>query len=174
MEITKAMRIEITEGEQARLWQKRSTKNLRAYLKFLEGESHQYRLTKGDNARARQLFEEAIALDPGFARAYVGLGVAHWYDARYGWVESRAKSIKIALKYTQKAIELDDTLDIAYTMIGAVYLLKRQHEKHIAQAGATVRVSGAWQRKRVGASQRKQIDLKTCKRGSLLQQGGIL
>jgi adenylate cyclase len=134
MEITKAMRIEITEGEQARLWQKRSTVNLKAYLKYLEGTSYQYRITKEDNTRARQLFEEAIALDPGFANAYMGLGYAHWFDARFGWVESRAKSIKIAFKYAQKAIELDDTLDIAYTLIGGIYLLKRQHEKNIAQA----------------------------------------
>jgi TolB-like protein/Tfp pilus assembly protein PilF len=134
MEITKAMRIELTEGEQARLWQKRSTKNLKAYLKYLEGTSYQYRLTKKDNTRARELFEEAIALDPGFANAYVGLSAAHWYDARYGWVESRAKSIKIAFKYAQQAMELDDTSDLAHTLIGAVYLLKGQHEKNIAQA----------------------------------------
>jgi adenylate cyclase len=134
MKIINALQVELTEGEQVRLWQKRSTKNLKAYLKFLEGQSYQYRQTKEDNTRARQLFEEAIALDPGFANAYVSLGYAHWSDARYGWVESRAKSIKIAFEYAQKAIELDDTLDIAYTLIGGIYLLKRQHEKNIAQA----------------------------------------
>jgi adenylate cyclase len=146
MEITKAMRIEITEGEQARLWQKRSTVNLKAYLKFLEGTGYSYRLTKEDNTRARQLFEEAIALDPGFANAYVSLGYAHWSNARFGWVESRAKSIKIAFKYAQKAIELDDTSDLAHTLIGGVYLLKRQHEKNIAQAERAIAINpnGAW------------------------------
>ena len=134
MQITKAMRIEITEGEQARLWQKGSTKNLKAYLKFLEGQSYQYRQTKEDNTRARQLFEEAIALDPGFANYYVSLGYTHWSDARYGWVESRGKSIDIAFKYAQRGLELDDTSDIAYTLIGAIYLMKRQYEKNIAQA----------------------------------------
>ena len=146
MEITKAMRIEITEGEQARLWQKRSTANLKAYLKFLEGTGYSYRLTKEDNTRGRQLFEEAIALDPGFANAYVSLGYAHWSNARHGWVESRAKSIKIAFKYAQKAIELDDTLDLAHTLIGGVYLLKGQHAKNIAQAERAIAINpnGAW------------------------------
>ena len=146
MEITKAMRIEITEGEQARLWQKRSTTNLKAYLKFLEGQSYQYRQTKEDNTRARQLFEEAIALDPDFANAYVSLGYAHWLNARHGWVESRAKSIKIAFKYAHKAIELDENSDLAHTLIGGIYLLKREHDKNIAQAERAIAINpnGAW------------------------------
>ncbi|MGD9041546.1 MAG: tetratricopeptide repeat protein, partial [Desulfobacteraceae bacterium] len=141
MEITKAMRIEITEGEQARLWQKCATMNLKAYLKLLEGMEHHYRLTKEDNARARQLFEEAIALEPEFANAYVSLGATHFYDARYGWSGSRARSIEMAFKYAQKAIALDDTSDLAHTLIGGVYLLKRQHEKNIAQAERAIAIN---------------------------------
>ncbi|MGD9183167.1 MAG: adenylate/guanylate cyclase domain-containing protein, partial [Desulfobacterales bacterium] len=91
MAITKAMNIELGEGEQARLWHKGTT-NLKAYLKNLEGVSYIYRITKEDNTRAQQLFEEALVFDPGYAVAYVNLGWVHWYDARYGWVESRNKS----------------------------------------------------------------------------------
>jgi TolB-like protein/Flp pilus assembly protein TadD len=64
----------------------------------------------------------------------VSLGYTHWSDARYGWVESRGKSIDIAFKYAQRGLELDDTSNIGYTLIGAIYLMKRQHEKNIAQA----------------------------------------
>ena len=146
MAIIKALNIELIEGEQARLWQKHSTAKLNAYLKYLEGMSYYYRLTKEDNIRARQLFEEALALDPRYANAYVSLGATHWFDARYGWVESRSDSIKMAYKYAQKAIELDDTLDLAYTLIGGVYLLKRQYEENIAQAEHAIAINpnGAW------------------------------
>lgn len=133
MAITKALNIELGEGEQARLWQKDTT-NLKAYLKYLEATSYLNRITKEDNTRARQLSEEALALDPGYANAYVHLGWTHWYDARYGWVESRGKSIETAYKYAQKAIEQDDTLDTAHLLIGGVYLVKRQQEKNVAQA----------------------------------------
>jgi adenylate cyclase len=133
MAITKAMNIELGEGEQARLWHKGTT-NLKAYLKNLEGVSYIYRITKEDNTRAQQLFEEALVFDPGYAVAYVNLGWVHWYDARYGWVESRNKSIETAYQYAQKAIKLDDTLDMAYLLIGGVYLVKRQQEKNVAQA----------------------------------------
>jgi len=139
--ITKALNIELIEGEQARLWQKRSTTNLKAYLKYLEGMSYFYRATKEDNTRARQLFEEALALDAGYTSAYGFLGLVHFFDARYGWVESRGKSIETAYKYAQKAIELDDTLDTAYLVIGGVYLLKGQHEKTIAQAERAIAIN---------------------------------
>ena len=146
MAITKALNIELIEGEQARLWQKRSTTNLNAYLKYLEGTSYLYRSTKEDNTRARQLFEEALALDPGYADVYVSLGATNWYDARFGWVESRADSIEMAYKYSQKAIELDNASDLAYTLIGSIYLLKRQYEKNIAQAERAIAINpnGAW------------------------------
>ncbi|MGD9179982.1 MAG: tetratricopeptide repeat protein [Desulfobacterales bacterium] len=133
MEITKAIGIELIEGEQARIWQKTQTSNLRAYEKFLQGRQNILKGTKEKNVRARLLYEEAIALDPGYARVHVGLGWTHFYDARYGWAESRAESIKMADKYAQKAIEMDDTLDAAYTLLGAIYLVKCQHEKSIAQ-----------------------------------------
>ncbi|MGD9224914.1 MAG: adenylate/guanylate cyclase domain-containing protein, partial [Desulfobacterales bacterium] len=99
MEITKAIGIELIEGEQARIWQKTQTSNLRAYEKFLQGRQNILKGTKEKNVRARLLYEEAIALDPGYARAHVGLGWTHFYDARYGWAESRAESIKMADKY---------------------------------------------------------------------------
>jgi adenylate cyclase len=133
MEITKQLGIELVEGEQARLWQENQTSNLKAYEKVLQGRQYHLKDTKEDNARARPLFKEAIALDPGYAHAYVGLGTTYFKDARYGWAESRAESIKMAYKYAQKAIELDDTLDVAHALLGVVYLVKRQHDKCIAQ-----------------------------------------
>jgi adenylate cyclase len=134
MEITKALRIELISGEQARLWQKRMTTNLGAYEKLLQGINYFFRGTKADNTRARQLCEEALALDSEYAGAYSILGWTHWADARYGWVESPPESIKIAFKYAQKAIEIDDTLDHAHTLIGGVYFLRHQYEKAMAEA----------------------------------------
>lgn len=42
--------------------------------------------------------------------------------------------IKMAYKYAQKALELNDNLDTAHLLIGSVYLLQDQHEKAIAEA----------------------------------------
>ena len=77
-------------------------------------------------------------MDPMYAGVYSVLGWTHFWDARFGWVESRAESIKMALKYAQKAIELNDTLDHAYLLIGGIYFLQGQHEKAIAEAERAV------------------------------------
>ena len=134
MEIMKAMRVKLTRGEQARLWGKHETTNLAAYEKYLEGRAYLLRFTEEDNAQGRQLLEEAIALDTGFAGAYAFLGWSHFFEARFGWSKSRAESAKMAFESAQKALEMDDTLDYARTLLSAVYLVKRQYEKAVAEA----------------------------------------
>jgi len=138
IKVTSALRVELTDGEQARLWDRNATTNLRAWEKFLQGIDYLYRYTKEDNATARRLYEEAIALDPKYVNAYAVLGWTHFFDARFGWVESRAESIKTALKYAQKTIELNDTSDLGYGLIGGVYFLQGQYEKAIAEGERAV------------------------------------
>jgi adenylate cyclase len=138
IKITSALRVELTEGEQARMWDKNATTNLRAWEKFLQGIDYIYRYTKEDNATAQRLLEEVIVLDPEYADAYVLLGWTYWLDARFGWVESRAESIKMAMKYAQKTIELNDTSDLGYLLIGGVYFLRGHYEKAIAEAERAV------------------------------------
>jgi len=76
-EITKkiitALQVKLTSGEKANISAK-DTNNLEAYLKYLQACVYRKHITKEDTARARKLSEEAIALDPKFARAYVTLG----------------------------------------------------------------------------------------------------
>jgi adenylate cyclase len=133
LEITKALQADIMSGEQARLWTKNSTTNLEAWEKLLQGDEHIFRFTRDDNATARRLFEEAIVLDTEYAFAYVMLGWTYYMDARMRWVDSRAESFKMAVKYAQKGMELNDTLDNSYHLLGSVYFNQGQHEKAIAE-----------------------------------------
>jgi adenylate cyclase len=133
MEIMKAMGVEL-RGEQARILQQHGTTNLKAYEKFLEGMSYYRKFTREDNARARELFEEAIALDSQFAPAYVYLGWTYFFDGRFGWSESRVKSNEMAFKYAQKVLEIDDTMAFGYTLLSAVHLVRGQYEKAVAAA----------------------------------------
>ena len=72
MKILTALQIRLTEGEQARMLAK-GTDNLDAYLKFLQGREYVYRLDKDANVLGRQICEELIASEPGFAGPYVVL-----------------------------------------------------------------------------------------------------
>ena len=77
MKISTAMRVQLTEGEFARAFSK-GTENVEAYLKTLQSYEKRQLFTKESQAQARQLAEEAIALDPGYAMAYCGLASCPW------------------------------------------------------------------------------------------------
>ena len=76
MKVINALQVELTEGEHARLWG-RGTDNLDAYLKILQARDLKRAQTIENNHKARQLAEEAIALDPNYAQAY------RWFGGTY-------------------------------------------------------------------------------------------
>jgi adenylate cyclase len=136
-EITKniitAMQVKLTEGEQARTAGK-GTNNLEAYLKCLQANELIRRENIESNALARQLAEEAIALDPEYAWAYYLLGRAHGMDVWLGATKSPKQSLAKAKELYQKAIALDDNLAEAHGVLGHQYSMTRQHDKAVAQA----------------------------------------
>jgi len=139
MRIMSGIRVELTEGEQARVWMRKGyTDNMNALKKLLQGVAFLRRGTKQDNETARQLFEETIALDPNFIRAYVNLGQTHFWDVRFGWSETPAKSLQRAFELEQKALAMDDSIDIAHSILGSIYLMKRQYEKALSEAEQAV------------------------------------
>ncbi len=93
--IAGALRITLSPQEREAIAVK-PTENLQAYDLFLRGKSYARRLTKQDLEFARQMFENATALDPNFALAYAAIAnicAQHYY--RHGhdvvWME-RAKA----------------------------------------------------------------------------------
>ncbi|MGD9045429.1 MAG: tetratricopeptide repeat protein, partial [Desulfobacterales bacterium] len=133
MRIITALQIKLSDGETARIYA-RGTTNLEAYLKGWQAARYRRKGTKEDNARARQLFEEAIALDPNYSGLYAGLGWAHAVDARNGWSKSRKESMEKALKLAQKALALDDSRINGGWLLAYIYRQKRQYEKSIDEA----------------------------------------
>ena len=130
--IVAALEVKLTEGEQEQV-ARRYTENLEAYDYFLRGRAYQASATNEDNARAREMFERAIELDPTFAGAYAQLSYSHFRDWRYQWSKDPQAS-EWALKAAQKAVALDDSLPLAYMYLGWAYVWKKQYEQAIAEA----------------------------------------
>lgn len=89
--IAQALQVTLKQGEASRLWEGQ-TKDLRAWEKAVQGLRIFHRYTVADNATARRLLEEAIALDPHYTGAMVWLTITHHWDARYGLGLDRAAS----------------------------------------------------------------------------------
>ncbi len=138
MKILTSLQVTLTEGESARSFD-RGTESLEAYLKTIEGRELMHAMNRDDNALARRKFEEAIELDPKFARAYAGLSFAHSLDFMFG-VDPK-ESLKKAYEYAQKAIDLDEEQLLAYGALEFAYIWRRKHDMAIASGERAVQVA---------------------------------
>ena len=96
-------------------------------------------MNKDANALGRKKLEEAISLDPNFARAYAGLSLAYSLDFMFR-VDPQ-ESLRKAYENAQKAIELDDGQLLAHGALEFVYGWKRQHDLAIASGERAVQVA---------------------------------
>jgi adenylate cyclase len=132
--VIRAMRVKLTDGEQAVLWQRKGlTNNLEAFEKYLQAKQYDIQVTASANPKARQLYEEAIALDPGFAMAYAGLAYTYAADAIWGWSKDPRESERKGYELANKALTLDDSLDTPHYMLGVICVYRHEYDKAIAE-----------------------------------------
>jgi adenylate cyclase len=136
MKILQSIRVKLMDGEQA--LRGKPPRNLEAYLKLLQTQEYLYRFSNEGNIMAKQLAEEAIALDPEFAGAYYALAGAHMMDVWFGSNKSPKESLDKAVELAQKAISLDPNDPRHYALLGNVYVMKRNYDKAIAEGEKAV------------------------------------
>jgi adenylate cyclase len=132
LKITSALSVNLTAGEQARVWAE-GTKSLEAYLKLMQAREYLYKQNRESVAQARRMAEETIALDPKYADAYALLGETHMNDVFLG--TSRPKnSIAKAIELTQKALAMNSSLADARSRLGVLYSWSGRYGEGIAEA----------------------------------------
>ena len=90
------------------------------------------RHTKEDNANARELLDQALALDPNYAIALSLKAVTHLQDARFGYSASRAESFMSAVDHCQKAMALNDSDPDTLALWGVIEIAQGQFEQGMA------------------------------------------
>ena len=96
---------------------KRGTTNEEAYRLYLQGRSLTYNRTAAAARKAVEYFEQAIRLDPNFARAYSGMAHAYITSGNLGGGLPRVEYEK-AREAATKALELDNNLAEGYAVSG--------------------------------------------------------
>ncbi len=121
--IANEVHAKLTPAEDEQLARKRPV-NPAAYEAYLKGRFHFNKRTDADLKVALNYFNEAIAGDPRYALAYVGL--ADSYNILGSWVftsvprdDARSK----AMLFAAKALEIDDNLGEAHTSLADAKLL---------------------------------------------------
>ncbi|ACP21505.1 probable adenylate class-3/4/guanylyl cyclase (plasmid) [Sinorhizobium fredii NGR234] len=132
--IAEALALRLQPGEQMALGRKETTVPA-AFDAFLRGWEHHRRMTPEDIAKAVPYFEEAIALDPAYGRAYAAAAMV--YARLYAWrwhyhlgmtrFEARAK----ASKYLRTAQRYKTAL--AHQVAGLLAEADWQHAQALAE-----------------------------------------
>jgi TolB-like protein/Flp pilus assembly protein TadD len=108
--IAQSLRATLTSAEQARI-RSVPTENLEALETYFLGKQHMALRRRSDLARAGEYFDEAVALDPDFALAWVGLADT-WILYARGL--TRAEALAKSQAAAERALQLDPNLGEAY------------------------------------------------------------
>jgi adenylate cyclase len=124
--IVRNLAVKVQSMERERTMRK-ATDSLEAYDYVLRGREYLGRTTLSTNLKAREMFQQAIELDPRYASAYVGLGWTYRKAVGHGWTEFPNQALEQAHDLAQKALDLEESAD-AYSLLGYIYLLRKQYD----------------------------------------------
>jgi eukaryotic-like serine/threonine-protein kinase len=110
--------LKISRDDQIRL-QKRPTENIEAYHLYLKGRFFASKFTKEGLDRGLDYFQQAMALDPGYALAYTG--IAYYYVTASDWFLSPSVAMPKAREALQRALAIDEMQLEAHISLGVVY-----------------------------------------------------
>jgi TolB-like protein/Tfp pilus assembly protein PilF len=137
--VADALRVEILSPEAERI-KKKPTESTTAYLLYLKGRSLWSKYDREGVLGSLKLFQEAIKIDPNYARAYSGLADAYSVVAlRYYPIAAerdfvdRSDMLVRAKQAAMKALELDDTLADAHSSLGGVLRQELRYEEALRE-----------------------------------------
>jgi serine/threonine protein kinase/Tfp pilus assembly protein PilF len=110
------LRVELAPG---RTIVKRQPKSLEAYSLYLKGRYHFSKLTPEGMAKSKEYYEQAIAADPNYALAWVGLAHSYLMQGHAGYLLPNSANA-LCRHAATKALELDVMLPEAHSIMGSL------------------------------------------------------
>ena len=133
--IAAALEVTLTDTEKSQL-ARIPTGNLEAYDYYQRAEQLNRNFRPPDKADAMELYRKAVALDPNFANAHAGHGLAAWKIWRFGAdnVMPGPVARKVAYESASKALEADPQNSRAYSVLAMLQVSDGQHEQALESA----------------------------------------
>jgi eukaryotic-like serine/threonine-protein kinase len=128
----------------------RYTPNLAAYEALLRGRHHRQKLTPAGHLLARECFERAIVLDPGYAAPHAELGLDYLTAATTNVLRPMIESASSIQSEAQHALELDPSESNPYFLLASVAAVhdydRKRAAEYFAQAmgGDSVSADARW------------------------------
>ncbi|MCP5298147.1 MAG: winged helix-turn-helix domain-containing protein [Chromatiaceae bacterium] len=140
-QLAEALSLRLNETEIKRIAH-RYTASVDAYDLFLRAQSELLVRSASNNERARDLYLQAIALDPSFARAYGGLALIYAGNYRNQWESerNRERDLDQAQKFAYSAKQIDPTLPEIHWVLGYVKTQQRHHDEAVGHLDEALRL----------------------------------
>ena len=115
-----------------------STKDVRAYEYYLRGRQFFHRLRGSDMVYARQMFDQALEIDPDFVLAWAGRADCYAFVEMY--VKKEDKNRVEATWSSERALDLDSTCAEPHASRGLAYLVNEQYDEAIEEFETAIRL----------------------------------
>lgn len=138
--IVNALAVKLTSQEETSL-ARISTNNFAAYEHFLLGQKYGRERTRESFYRAVTEFEQAIRLDPSYARSYGALAVIYMRLVTNGFTDSPDYYRERALELAKKGVALNDTLPHTYWSLGFVQLYRNEFKQAAEMVEQSVKIA---------------------------------
>jgi adenylate cyclase len=132
-EIVTALRVTLTDGEEARMLS-RGTDNIQAWQLCIRATELFMRFNSADFLEARKLAEQAVKIDPNYTYAWATMGFTYWWDGRLGYTGDSAVKFNKAGEIAKHALSLDENLSWAIGLACMVAGNLGQYEEGVAIA----------------------------------------
>jgi TolB-like protein/cytochrome c-type biogenesis protein CcmH/NrfG len=116
-----------------------ATPDLDAYDCYLRGRSYFFKYDKRGVGFARELFEQAISIDPHYARAYAGIADCSSY--LYMYAGRHAADLERARQAAESALKLSPDAAEAHTSMGTALSLSGRHAEAEAAFQEAIRLN---------------------------------
>jgi len=116
--------IRIAEIERSR---RKRPQDLGAYDYAMRAMPHVWALEKEESAKALDLLDKALAIDPKYPLALSLAGWCHAQRSVYTWADNIAESQAMARTLAERAAELSGDDPLILTVLGAVHTFVRNH-----------------------------------------------
>lgn len=103
----------------------------KAYDLFLRGLSYFATHTTQDNVYARQMFKQAIEIEPDYGRAWAGVAYTHSFE--YMYFNASNVNLAEAKSTSEKALKLAPDLAESHVSAGIAYCMSQEYKKAEAE-----------------------------------------
>ena len=141
--------IRIAEIERSR---RKRPQDLGAYDYTMRAMPHVWTLEKEESAKALELLDKALALDPKYPLALSLAGWCHAQRAVYNWADDIAGSHALARTLAERAAELSGDDPLILAVLGTVHTLMRNHgtARVLLERALALDPNAAWAWSRLG------------------------